>query len=431
MPSINEALFAARAGIQSHGGAISVLADNIANANTVAFKQSRAEFSDLLAGNLSGGSGTSVGSGSEVNRITTVFNQGTFEFTGRGLDIGIDGTGFLIAQDNNNTSFYTRAGNLNIDAEGFLKTAEGLSVLGFPSDGAGGLEQINVNDRGQQDIDTDAVSISGNLDASTDILPGGVADIPGPFVAPAATGTTFTALSDASEFSTFVDVFDSLGGQHTATLFFYHTAANEWQVGAYVDGGEVDGGVAGEPFLIGSQQIDFNADGTKVPVVGPDFAAVDIPWNNGSDQVNNVDFTFAPFTQFASPSTIDSIIQDGTGAGSVIGVSIASDGTVSANLNNGQSAEIGTIALATFSNLEGLARRGGSLYAETPESGESVVGTPGAGQFGQFQAGSLEQSTSDIAADFIKLISFQRAFQSSSRIITNVDDLLQEITNLV
>ena len=96
MSGINDALFASRAGIQSHGQAIGVLADNIANSNTTAFKASRSEFSDLLAGNIAGaGGGAQAGSGSEVTATTTIFNQGTFEFTGRGLDLGIDGNGFL------------------------------------------------------------------------------------------------------------------------------------------------------------------------------------------------------------------------------------------------------------------------------------------------------------------------------------------------
>ncbi len=422
MPSIIDGLFSARAGIASHGTAIATLSDNISNANTTGFKASRADFADLLAGNLSGASGASVGSGSQVISTTQILNQGTLEFTGRGLDIAIDGNGFFMVQDvgGSGQTYYSRAGNMKIDPAGNLLNQNGFQLLGFPTGGAGGLEPLNVNERSSNSIQTNAVTIGGNLSADAPFTAG----IP-------AAGSTFNAYNTASQFSTFVDVFDSLGGQHTVTNYFYHTTPNNWTVVAVVDG--ADTGVLPVPTSeLGRVNLVFGADGLRTTVPVP--PASDIPatpaWANGSSTTSPLDFTYDPFTQFSSPSAVTSITQDGTGGGAVIGFTVESNGNLFAQLDNGQTATIGTLALASFSNNEGLRRIGGSLYAESTDSGEPVVGRPNTGTLGALEAGALELSTADTAGDFIKLISLQRGFQGSARIITSINDLLNEIINL-
>ena len=411
-----DGLFAGRAGIQSHGAAISVLADNIANANTVGFKSSRPDFTDMLAGSLGGSGAISIGSGSQLNSVTQVFNQGTFEFTGRGLDLAVDGNGFFVVEDQGGTGarYYSRAGNFSVDPDGNLLNQNGYNVMGFIPGGTGGLQLLNVNQRSQSTIQTNTVTVSGNIDASDAISadPGAAA--------------TYAQLANAN-FSQFVDVFDSLGGQHTVTSYFFKTASNQWTVRSFTDGSEV-GGAAGTPSQVGTVNLVFNPDGTMfspLPTVMNWTAA----WSNGSTNAA-ITTTLSPFTQFAASSAITSISQDGTGGGSVVAFSVEQDGTLTAQLNNGQTATIGTIAMATFANVEGLTRTGDSLYKESIDSGEPVVGTPSTGTFGGIASGSLELSTSDIAADFIKLISFQRGFQSSSRVITSINDLLSEIINL-
>lgn len=425
MPSITDGLFAGRAGIQSHGTAISVLADNIANANTTGFKYSRADFADLLAGSIGGGGGaTSTGSGSSIINVTQILNQGTFEFTGRGLDTGIDGNGFFIVEDQTGSGqrFYTRAGNFEVDRDGYLLNQNGYRVLGFPANGAGGLDAINVNQREGGSVGTTAVTIGGNLDADSTA----VAAIP--------VSTDFATLANAASFSTFVDFFDGLGGQHTATVYFFKTAANAWTAQAYVDSGEFVGGTAGNAQLVGTANLTFGVDGSRSNTPVP--PAVDFTttfpaagFTNGAAGTG-INFTFDPMTQFSSSSGITSITQDGTGGGSVVGFSIEEDGTLFARLSNGQSSVIGTIALASFANPERLRRTGSSLFSESTESGEPVVGQPATGTFGSLESGALELSTADIGSDFIKLISLQRGFQGSSRVIQNINDLLQEIINL-
>jgi flagellar hook protein FlgE len=421
VPSIVDGLFAGRAGIQSHGTAISVLGDNIANSNTTGFKQSRADFADLLAGSLSGGGAVSAGSGSKVASTTPILTQGSFESTGRSLDVGIEGNGYLIVRDagGTGTTFYTRAGNLQVDVDGYLLDQNGFQIQGYSTTGAGGLGPINVNQVGEQSIETTQVSIAGNLDASA-----ATTTVP-------ADPTTFAALNSNATFSTFLNVFDSLGAKHTVTSFFFKTAANTWTVKAYVDAGEITGGTPGNPALIGQATIAFNTQGARTTVptpTTPDFTATPA-WANGSAAAS-MSFIYTPMSQYASPSAINAIAQDGSGAGSVVGFSIEEDGRLKAQLDNGQTSVIGTLALATFANPEKLNRVGNSLLSESTSSGQPVIGVPSSGQFGSLKSGSLELSNSDLATDFIKLISLQRGFQGSSRIITSISDLLNEVINL-
>ncbi len=420
MPSIIDGLFAGRSGISSHGSAISVLSDNIANSNTTGFKQSRADFADILSGSLFGGGGNISGSGSRIVGVTPILNQGSFEFTGRGLDTGVDGRGYFILEDETASGqrFYSRAGNFKLDIEGNLLNQNGFRVMGFPATGAGGLTALNVNQRTQNSIKTTLVTIGGNLDASEDTD------------AEPAAGSSYAQLNAAAKFSTSVNIFDSLGAQHSVTTYFFHTGNNAWTASAYVDGEEVTGGTAGTPSKLGDVDLAFGSDGQLTdPTINTITATP--PWNNGSDPAVDIEFVFDPITQFAAASAIDNISQDGTGSGSVVGFNVEKDGSLFAQLDNGQSASIGIIGLANFANAEGLRRSGNSLFQETIVSGSPVVGQPDTGTFGSIEAGALELSNSDVAADFIKLISLQRGFQGSSRVIQSINQLLSDLVNII
>jgi flagellar hook protein FlgE len=433
VPSITDGLYAGRAGIQAFGTAISVVADNITNQGTTGFKSSRADFTDLLSGSIGGGgSGSSVGSGSQIAGVTPVLKQGTFEPTGRPLDLGIDGNGYFIVRNPaNNQQFYTRSGSLSVDTQGNLIDLNGYRVLGFPANQAGGLASLNVNQFEVDNADTNGVSFTGNLNAESPV-------VAAPPVAAIGGGQSFADLSQASQFQSSVEVFDSLGARHVVTVFFYHTDPGDpamgipasWVAQAVVDGADA-GGNAGEPIEVGRSTMEFSPTGQRSnpPVApAPDFTAAPA-WSNGSE-VGDIDFSFDPFTQFAASSTIGSIDQNGTGSGTVVGFRVSEDGSLLAQLDNGAIAPIGTVALAKFANPERLDRVGSSLFTESSNSGVPVIGVPNTGTFGRLESGALEQSTTDLGSEFVKLISLQRGFQGSSRIISSIDELLNEIISL-
>ncbi len=427
MPSIINGLFAGRAGISSHGSAIAVSGDNISNSNTIGYKANRAEFEDLMAGE--GVIGRQVGSGSSVATVSTIFEQGTLEFTGRPLDLGIAGTGyFVVAKEDQR--YFTRAGNFKVDSAGFVTNQLGLAILGFPANGSGALEPININTIKQGTVATTVVDIAGNIDASSDLVNTAVIPVPGLVVPPTV---TYSDLNSFAAYSTVVDVFDTLGEKHTISMFFYHTDTNEYTVRGYVNNEEVDttGTLTGYPRLIGGKVITFGGNGQRnpLPVVGtPDFTT-NITWKNESE-LSDIAVTFSPMTQYSAQSNILSISQDGQGVGAVTTLAVSSNGSISALLTNGQQTVIGTLAMASFSNPEGLTRLGGNLLSLSSSSGEPIYGKAESGNLGSLKSGTVELSTVDIASEFVKIITLQRGFQASSRIITTINQLLNEIIQL-
>jgi flagellar hook protein FlgE len=445
MPSILNGLFSGRAGLQSHGLAISVVGDNLSNASTIGFKSSRTEFQDLVSAGQP--AGKTVGSGTQVGNIVPIQEQGTLEFTGRSLDVAIEGSGYFIARAGDG-NVYSRAGNFQVDEDGFLVTQQGDSVLGFRHNGTGGLESLNVSSVLQENVASTEVGIEGNLDAQP--LPVAIsgtvngtplaANVVGGTTTPAATDPTFSDLNDEAEFSTVVGIYDSLGQEHNVSLYFFResSTAPQYTVRAYAQSEDVDPSVvyAGRPRQLGGGtpavnevQLSFNSDGTMSTTSDRIFN-LNIPWNNGStSQV--VDIDLSGFSQFASPSSISSVTQDGQGVGSVTSLNIGVNGEIFAVLDTARTASIGTLALANFFNPEGLRRIGENYLQESNDSGEPIVGVPDTGRFGTIQSGSLELSTVDIANEFVKLVTLQRAFQANSRMVTTVNGLLNDIIQLV
>jgi flagellar hook protein FlgE len=440
VPSIINGLFSGRSGIQSHGNAIAVIGDNISNSSTVGFKSSRAEFEDLIAGGQA--AGKVIGSGSAISAISTIFEQGTLEFTSRPLDLAIDGNGFFAVNNTDGSRLYSRAGNFKVDSAGYITTQGDLRVLGFPANGSGALEELNTNNISQDSVATANILIAGNVDRTDTTVP----VIPTVSVAgtPAATApfstTTYDELSSAAEYSVPVEIFDSLGASHTATFYLFRVDATTYAVRGYVNSEDVDttGSVVGVPRLITESTYDaaqgtfnmvFQGDGTQNPATTDNTQNYSIRWNNGS-VATAVTLDMSEFTSYSSKSNIQSITQDGKGVGAVTTLSIEKNGDIFALLSNGQSAVIGTIGLVNFSNPEGLKRIGNQLLQQSSSSGEPIVGRPLTGTLGSVSSGSVELSTVDIADQFVKLITLQRGFQANSRIITTINQLLNELIQL-
>lgn len=429
MSGITNGLFAARSGLSSYGTGISVVGDNVANSGTIGYKKSRTEFADIVSGGQS--SGKTIGSGSTISAIMPIQAQGTLEFTGRALDLGIDGEGYFVVEKNNIRS-YTRAGNFKIDDEGFVVTQSGEHVLGFPANGNGSLERISVNSVSQGSIASQNVVVSGNLDAGADILTNGVADIPAvsaPNIIPRST-ITYSELNDASAFSTVFNVSDSLGAPHTVTAHFYRTDADTYVARLYVNNEDVDGTAtttSGIPREIASINMDFDTVGSTTT---PNVATATIPWDNAS-AASTIDFDFTNFTQFFTSSNIQSISDDGEGIGSVISLDIDSEGQIFTVLDSGSNQTIGKIGMANFANSEGLQRIGGNRLQETTASGSPIIGEASTGKFGTIESGNIELSTVDIAEEFTRMIVLQQAFSASSRVIRTISQLNTEITQLV
>lgn len=422
------ALSIARSGLIATGEALSVTGNNIANVNTTAFKGSRSEFSDLLAGVGAG----SVGLGTRLQGVSTSFGQGGIESTGRSTDIAIQGNGFFIVREGNGL-VYTRKGNFTLNPDGALTTQGGLPLQGFAVDGEGNpvgpLTDITFDGATSQPSPTTTVDILNNLDAT--------AAIP---AAPFDPTTWETAYATANA-STTVKVFDSLGVSHDLTLFFSKTAPNTWVVNIAVDGGEVTGGTAGVPTILApaNQALTFNPDGSLL-----DPAPVDVTTDFlGAAAGQTISFNFGTpnttptagegldgVTQFGSASSV-AADANGYGAGQLQAIAVSADGIVTGVFDNGESRALYRLGLADFAAPDGLIELGDGLYRDSPTSGAASVSVPGAGGIGSVVGAAIERSNVDLASEFVDLISLQRSFQANARVITTSDGLLNDLINIV
>lgn len=419
------ALSTGRSGLTNSGAALSVIGNNIANVSTVGFKGSRTEFADLISAEAGGEIGK-IGLGARIGAVRTLFTQGAIEATGRSLDLGIQGEGFFVVEDGQGQAF-TRAGNFQLRQDQTITNLIGNALLGFPVDATGSttgnLQPVSLAGIASEAQPTTAVRLRGNLQSDAAVDP----------VAFNTVAPTFANAFDASNFPTSVRVFDSLGAEHDLSVFFKKTSANSWAVHMGVDAGETGGTPGNLQLLNGAGgTLTFNANGTIASTSG---LSGNVTFAGAAAQTVNLNLgtvgQLDGMAQFASAFGINSVVQDGFGAGGLAAVNVDADGIVSATFDNGQSRVLYQVAVAKFSATEGLAPAGNQLYRATIESGDAAIGVPGSQGNGTIVSSALEQSNVSIAQEFIDLISHQRSFQASARVITASDTLLGDLINII
>jgi flagellar hook protein FlgE len=428
------ALSTARSGLIATGASLSVIGNNIANVNTVGFKGSRTEFADLLSAQGGGGDAGKIGLGVRIGRISATFTQANIESTAGPTDLAIEGNGFFVIGAGAG-NLYTRAGNFRLDSVGKLVTFQGLAVQGFGLNNSdapvGAPQDIQVTGASSQPRGTSLLAMQANLQADAPLVNGGVFD-----------PTTFDTAFASSNFTTSMNVFDSLGARHTLNFFFTKTAANEWSYGVGVDAGET-GGTAGDLSIVSNGTLSFNTDGS-LSAQSPDPGVASVAFNGATpaditlgfgtpnpDPVANPGQGIDGLTQFAGPSAVSFQSQDGFGAGQLLNLQFSESGVVTGIFDNGQSRPLFQLALASFTAPDALTPLGNGMYRESVDSGSPAIGTPESGGLGNIVAGALEQSNVSIAQEFIDLISTQRSFQANARVITSSDALLNDLINIV
>jgi flagellar hook protein FlgE len=401
-------------GLTAASQALSVISNNLANLNTVGFKESRASFRDLFYqafGTNGANDPIQVGEGVALGSVTPTFTGGNLEGTGVPTDAAITGNGLFVTEQNGVMAF-TRAGNFTVDSQGQLTTQDGQLVMGYPAvngvvSPSQSLAPLVIN-QGQliPGNPTTAIQTQTNLDAS------------------AAVGTSF---------STPITVFDSLGTSHVLTYQFTKTASNAWNYNITLPAADTGG--AGAATVISTGNVTFNPDGTlatpAAPVTGiaiaglADGAAdINMTWNLQDATGNSL------LTQSSAPSATANTFQNGYGSGTLSDFSITSDGTIEGSFTNNQTLALGQIVLANFANPQGLLRLGENSFQTTLSSGAPAIGTAGSGGRGTITGGSLEQSNVDIATEFSNMIITQRGYQANARVVTTFDQLTQDTINM-
>ena len=411
---------ASLSGLNANQQKLKVIGNNLANLNTVAFKASTVDFSDLVSQSVGGSSANpaQIGLGVTTGAISPNYKQGGIENTGVPTNVAIQGSGFYVIGGQNGQA-YTRAGNFSFDASGVLVTPEGRPVLGYTATDANG-------------------SIIATGAPTTITVP------PGVLRSPSAT-TSFSTVSNldntaavGSTFTASLQLFDSVGAPHVATITYTNTAPGAWDFTITVPGQDVTGGTPGTPSTIATGSVGFDANGALATVNGAPAADVTITgpaWSNGAAPTNITWDLVDPngvgmLTGFAATSATSSIAQNGSPSATIDGISINSAGELVATLGAGNAVIVAQLALANFNNPQGLMKLGSNLYGESAAAGQPNVGAAGTGGRGTLIGASLEQSNVDIATEFTQMILAQRGYQASSKSITVADELLVDTLNL-
>ncbi|MES1208529.1 MAG: flagellar hook protein FlgE [Pseudomonadota bacterium] len=430
--SLLTSLYTGQTGLDASSEELSVIGDNIANANTVGFKGSRADFSDALAQNLIGDTpsgGGQVGLGAHMEVVQKILTEGSISNTGNPTDLAIQGQGFFVVKGSANGvngTYYTRDGEFTVDKSGYLVSQAGLHVEGYTATATGAITPTAVGDLqvGQATsppLATATLTVQANLSSDA--------------VTPAAAWDPLNAAA-TSNFSTSTTVYDSLGASHQVDIYFRKTAAGAWDYHALTDGAGVTGGTAGIPTEIANGTLTFNTQGA---LTAQTTTSTFNPINSVDPQALAFNFGTATgaggtgldgVTQFSAPSSTSFLNQDGYAAGTLTGISVDAQGKITGAFTNGQSRVVGQVALADFQAPDQLSRTGGNLFAAMPAAGPPTVGQPGTANRGSIAAGALEQSNVDLSQEFVRMIAAQRQFQANAKTLTTSDALLQELMNI-
>ena len=394
----------ALSGLNAASADLNVTANNIANASTIGFKTSRAEFSDVFAVGAQ-----EIGNGVRLGNVSQTFSQGGIDFTDRGLDLAISGEGFFTMSDSGSIS-YTRVGAFGVDRDGFVVNSQNQRLQIFPAANNGSFNTGTLSDLQLSTTDsppqaTTQAEFGVNLPAAAVPPPIGVFDP-----------------NNASSFnhSTAVTVYDSLGATHTATVYFVRDVApNTWDAYFYIDGTAVGG----------ANPIAYDNLGMlTVPATGTIALPPYTPTTGAADITITADFTQS--TQFGSEFGVNLLSQDGFAAGRLSNIDVDPEGVIFARFTNGRSEPLGQVALSNFTNSQGLRQLGDTSWGETFTSGDAIRGAAGTASFGFIQSGALEASNVDLTGQLVQMITAQRGFQANAQMISTADQVTQTIINI-
>ena len=394
----------ALSGLNASSADLNVTANNIANANTVGFKASRAEFADVFAVGAQ-----AIGNGTRLAAVSQEFSQGGIDFTDRSLDLAISGEGFFTLSDAGVVT-YSRVGAFTVDRDGFVVNSQGARLQIFPSANNGTFNTGTLQDLRLATTDSSprastSAQFGINLPANASAPPAAPFD--------PNNGQTFNH-------STAITVYDSLGATHTATVYFVKDAApNTWDAHFYIDGAAVGG----------ANQLVYSDAG--IPVT-PANGVFTLPTYNPPNGAAPMDLAanFGQSTQFGSDFGVNLLSQDGYAAGRLSNIDVDSTGVIFARFTNGRSEPMGQVALSNFANVQGLRQLGDTSWGETFSSGDAIRGSAGAGSFGLIQAGALESSNVDLTQQLVNMITAQRNFQANAQMISTADQVTQTIINI-
>ena len=403
-------------GLSAASKNLSVIGNNVANANTVGFKSAAAHFADVYAsaGNLVGENNPGIGA-----RVTTVsqsFTQGSLTSTSNPLDMAISGSGFFRLSDNGAVTF-SRNGQFHLDKAGYVVNDANARLTGYPAGPNGILPTASPAELliSQADVapkSTSQVDATIGLDSR----------------ATAMNVANFDPTNSATyQFATSTSVYDSLGNSHALSMYFVpvgpSAGENQWKVFGTNDGAAINGAAP-----LGT--LTFGANGLLDPARNtlPFNVSTTVAGGAVTPLALTLDYTGS--TQFGTQSGVNQLTQDGFTSGRLASYSVSSDGIILGRYTNGQIHPLAQIALGNFTSPQGLEPLGNNVWAETSKSGPPLIGTPGTASLGSLQSGTVEESNVDLTAELVNMITAQRSYQANAQTIKTEDQLMQTLVNL-
>ena len=493
-------------GLAGASSDLDVIGNNIANANTVGFKQGAAQFADMYANSVATAVNNQIGIGTRMSEVEQNFSQGTITSDDIALHIAINGNGFY-QMSNNGALTYSRNGVFQLDKNGDIVNADGLKLMGYAANANGiintaGTVPLQVPTANIAPIATKSITAGLNLNAQDNLVLGtpNVAVVSaglsssGALITNGAAGTnknayqlqftgagtfdvfvngsavasqtnvpytagspitlgngetvTLTGAAVAGDtvtvtpnppafnqnsnstysYTTAVPVYDSLGGQQQVNMYFVKTASNTWDVYGGVSTGNAT--KIGTANFSTSGVLQGTTDQFGVATATPGSFNFTIPNTDGSATPQSLTLNISGTTQYGSKDGTNSLTQDGFAAGQLTNFTIGTDGTITGNYTNGQTAALGQVALATFANQNGLINLGNNQFQATAASGVAVVGAPGSTNHGSLQGGATENSNVDLTSELVNLITAQRNYQANAQTIKTQQAVDQTLINL-
>lgn len=403
---MNRALFAGLSGTIAFQNRLDVAGNNLANANTVGYKEGRVTFQDALYQTLQGGRAGSdlglgglnpmqIGSGVSLGSIQVRQTQGSLEHTGQPLDAAIEGAGMFVLSDGVGT-YYTRDGAFILDnANTLVGASNGYRIQGWMAaegevDPSGPTSDL-VLQLGElwPPQPTENATVVGNLDATS---------------------------ADGTDIETTISVYDSLGEMHQITVTLTKTGTNEWEAEASFGADSA------------TSTLSFDANGA---LTGTESVTLDMTLSNGADSPLSVTIALGQITQLAQTSNVTISSQDGRPAAALVSVQVSENGLLDGQFSDGRTRTLAQLALASFANAGGLRRAGGNLYEEGAASGPAAIGGASTAGRGRIVARALEMSNVDLTKAFVDMITTQRGFQASTRVISAANELLEDVIRLI
>ena len=413
-------------GLNAASKTMETIGNNVANAGTVGFKKSQAQFADVYASSLIGSGASPIGIGTKLARVSQQFTQANITGTNNPLDIAINGDGFF-RLSNNGAITYSRNGQFQLNKNGNIENATGGLLTGYPVDANGNISNgaptaLRITNTALAPKATDRYNVNLNLDSGKPVI-----------LAPPAVGGVAFDPTDPTTYSnqTSVGVYDSLGNSHVLSTFYVNRgpaapgAGNTWDVYATVDGTPIGYVPPAAPVPLTS--ITFSTGGVALatPVV-----TANLTLTNGATSPQPVSIDFSGTTQYALEFGVRDQNQNGYTAGNLVSFNLSPDGKIVGSYTNGQTYTLGQVALARFPNPNGLLAKGDNAWEETAVSGPPVVSSPGNSGLGVVQSSAVEESNVDLTAELVSMITAQRIYQANAQTIKTEDQIMQTLVNL-